>query len=40
LQTRRAPDAIYANATRTADYQRELQQAGIGLTWPTPLPAE
>jgi len=38
--TRREPTAIHASPSRTADYQRELQQAGIRLSWPTPLPAE
>jgi hypothetical protein len=40
LATRRTPEAIHANSTHTADYQRELQQAGMLLAWPTPLPAE
>ncbi|WP_291162283.1 FAD-dependent oxidoreductase [Gemmatimonas sp. UBA7669] len=40
ITSRRTPEAIHANATHTADYQRELQQAGIGLSWPTPLPAK
>ncbi len=40
ITTRRLPAAIHTNATHMADYQGELQQAGIRLAWPTPLPAE
>lgn len=40
LATRQEPAAIHASLQRTSDYQRELEQAGIRLAWPTPLPTE
>lgn len=40
LVTRRIPAAIHERASRTGDFQRTLANAGIRLSWPTPLPAE
>ncbi len=40
ISARRLPAAIHANAAYTATFQRDLQRAGMLLTWPTPLPAE
>jgi len=38
LATRRPPAAIHEQVARTSDFQRTLTNAGIRLTWPTPLP--
>jgi hypothetical protein len=38
LQTRVPPIAIHERATRTRALQRDLEQAGVPLAWPTPLP--
>jgi len=38
LRTKRPPAGIHERADRTAALQRVLRQAGVPLTWPTPLP--
>jgi hypothetical protein len=38
LATKRPPAAIHEQAARTNDFQRTLTNAGIRLSWPTPLP--
>jgi hypothetical protein len=38
LATRRPPAAIHEQAARISDFQRTLTNAGIRLSWPTPLP--
>ena len=38
LSTRRPPAAIHEQVARTSDFQRTLTNAGIRLSWPTPLP--
>ena len=39
MASRRPPASISEHAGRTGDFQRTLEQAGIRLSWPTPLPA-